>query len=556
MFFKTGMDEGRTGQMKRVILLPGKDAGRTAALVGNLIREGIEVTVAREGFKSSSAHDYLGSKPSAKEFPAGAYIIDFNQPQKRLAKAHLEPNSELDQEFIRRELARRERNEQRGKNVDKEGYEFYDITSWSLPLAAGVEAYWTEDSPQVRGSQVTLKEESAPLRHWNALDVSGLAAADGQPLAGLGGGVEGGRAQAAYIIPYGADAASRLAIALLGEGFKLAVATRQLNAIGRNWPAGTLIARTSRNGESLHDRISALARETGAQVYAANSSFPEEGDTGIGSESIVSLKSPRVAVVWDEGTSPTGFGAMWYSFERAYGLKFTPLSINALKAVDLQKFNVIIFPDGSGGAYQSALGKPGIDKLKEWVNRGGTLIGIGGGATMMARKDVELSSSRIVGSDEDTPTPTEKPQEETKPAEQKEKPKEAKPEEKPAKKKPVQPINLPGSSFRAKINRDHFLSYGYASDSLVVLFGGDTFFRPSKDGANVVTFAADGALTVAGFVWPDNTEELLRGTAYLIDEPVGGGHVILFADDPNFRHLWRTSTQLFFNSILLAPSLR
>lgn len=553
LFFKTGMDEGRTEKMKRVVLLPGKDAGRTAALVRNLLREGIEVMVAREAFKSSSAHDYLGSKAASKDFPAGAYIIDFNQPQKRLAKAHLEPNSELDQEFIRRELARKERNDQRGKNVDKEGYEFYDITSWSLPLASGVEAYWTEDAPAVRGSQVTLKEEAAPLQKWNALN-SALAAADLQPLPGLGGGVEGGRAATAYVIPYGTDAASRLAIALLGEGFKLAVATRQLNAGGRNWPAGTLVARTSRNADSLHDRIRSLAGETGAQVYAANSSFPEEGDTGIGSESVVSLKAPRVAVVWDEGTSPTGFGAMWYTFERAYGLQFTPVTINALKGIDLQKFNVIIFPDGSGGAYQAALGKPGIDKLKEWVNRGGVLVGIGGGATMFARKDVELSSSRIVGSDEDTPPPAEKPAEEAKPTESKEK--TAKPEEKPAKKKPTQPIGLPGSSFRAKINRDHFLSYGYTSEALVVLFGGDTFFRPSKDGANVVTFAADGGLTVAGFVWPDNTEELLRGTAYLIDEPVGGGHVILFADDPNFRYLWRTSTQLFLNSILLAPSLR
>ncbi len=554
LFFKTGMDEGRTEKMRRVVLLPGKDAARTAALVRNLIREGIEVMVAREAFKSSTAHDYLGSKPAAKEFPAGAYIIDFNQPQKRLAKAHLEPNSELDQEFIRRELARKERNEQRGKNVDKEGYEFYDITSWSLPLASGVEAYWTEDAPAVRGSQVTLKEEAAPLRTWNALDVSALAAADSQPLPGLGGGVEGGRAATAYIIPYGTDAASRLAIALLGEGFKIAIATRQMNAGGRNWPAGTLVARTSRNAESLHDRVNALARETGAQVYAANSSFPEEGDTGIGSESVVSLKAPRVAVVWDEGTSPTAFGAMWYTFERAYGLQFTPVMINALKGIDLQKFNVIIFPDGSGGAYQAALGKPGIDKLKEWVSRGGVLIGVGGGATMFARKDVELSSSRIVGSDEDTPPPAEKPAEEAKPTESKEK--TAKPEEKPAKKKPTQPIGLPGSSFRTKINRDHFLSYGYTSDALVVLFGGDTFFRPSKDGANVVTFAAEGGLTVAGFVWPDNTEELLRGTAYLIDEPVGGGHVIMFAEDPNFRYLWRTSTQLFLNSILLAPSLR
>ena len=52
------------------------------------------------------------------------------------------------------------------------------------------------------------------------------------------------------------------------------------------------------------------------------------------------------------------------------------------------------------------------------------------------------------------------------------------------------------------------------------------------------------------------SEELLRGTAYLIDEPTGRGHVILFAEDPNFRFLWRTSQQMFMNSVLLAPSLR
>jgi len=560
-FFKTGMDEGRTESMKRVVLLPGRDPGRAAQLVRNLVREGIEVTVAREAFKSASAHDYFGSKPASKDFPAGAYIIDFHQPQKRLAKAHLEPNSELDQEFVKQELARRERNEKRGKNESKEGYEFYDMTTWSLPLAFGVEAYWTEDTPTVRGAQITLKEDTASIQQWNALNLAALSASDSQPLPGLTGVVEGGRANTAYIIPYGTDSASRLSIALLAEGFKVAVATRQLNAGGRNWPAGTLIARTHRNPESLHTRIGELARETGAQVYAINSAFAEAGDTGIGSEYVASLKEPRVLVVWDEATSVTSYGAMWYTFERAYGLKFTPVSINTLKGVDLSKFNVIILPDGSPAAYQGALDKAGIDKLKAWVNGGGVLIGLGGAAAMFPRKDVEMTSSRIVGSDDDTPSqeaakpPSEPTADKKDEDKQKEKKEDAaqKPDEK---KKPAQPIAVPGSAFRAKVNRDHFLSFGYESDTIVAFLGGDIFFRASKDGSNVVTFATEGQLTVSGFVWPDNTEGLLRGSAYLIDEPTGAGHVIMFADDPNLRFLWRSTTQLFLNAILLAPSLR
>ena len=558
LFFKTGMDEGRAGPMRRVVLLPGKDAGRAAALVSNLVRHGVEVTVAREGFRSSSARDYFGSRSAARDFPAGAYVIDLNQPMKRLAKAQLEPVSELDPAFVKAEMERRERNERRGKNERKEDPEFYDVTAWSLPLAMGVEAYWTEDSSTVKGAQVQFSTEN------------GLFASDSQPLAGIGGGVEGGRANTAYVIPYGTDAATRLAIRLLAEGFKVAVATRQLNAGGRDWPAGTLVARTARNPATLHDRIAVLAREAGAQVFAVNSAYSEQGDTGIGSESMASLKQPRVAVVWDEATSPTSYGAMWYGFEQGYGLKFTPVSIAAVKSADLSKFNVIVLPDGSTGGYNGLLGKEGIDKLKSWVQAGGVLVGAGGAAALFARKDVALTSSRLVGADEDSPAPAAPAPApagqaaatstaENKPSEKRAEA-EIKPEQKLADKsqekpKPKEPIAVPGAAFRAKINREHFLSYGYDSDSMAVLMDGNSFFRPSKEGANVVTFNAAGPLVVAGFVWPDNTEELLRGTAYVIDEPTGGGHVILFAEDPTFRYLWRTTQQMLMNAILLAPSL-
>jgi hypothetical protein len=302
-------------------------------------------------------------------------------------------------------------------------------------------------------------------------------------------------------------------------------------------------------------------------------------------------------VIWDQGTSPTIYVALWYTFERGYGQKFTPINIDAMKFINLAQFNVLIFPDGSPGAYQSALGKDGIDKLKAWVNGGGVLIGFSGGAAMFTNKDVGLSTATLVGSEggdaappaapaqpggatpptsapaqaptSAQPAPTQandaKPPANKKPVkEAKEKNPEAagtqtpKSEDKPAqnKPKPTEPIALPGAAFVTKINRDHFLSYGYDTDSLVVLLTGDAFFRPSKNGANVVTFTSEGQLTVAGFTWPGNTEELLRGTAYLIDEPTGRGHVIMFAEDPNFRYLWRTSAQMFMNAVLLAPSLR
>ena len=55
-------------------------------------------------------------------------------------------------------------------------------------------------------------------------------------------------------------------------------------------------------------------------------------------------------------------------------------------------------------------------------------------------------------------------------------------------------------------------------------------------------------------MWTKNTEELLAGTAYVVDEPIGAGHAILYLDDPNFRALWAGLRRMFLSSILFAPN--
>jgi hypothetical protein len=55
-------------------------------------------------------------------------------------------------------------------------------------------------------------------------------------------------------------------------------------------------------------------------------------------------------------------------------------------------------------------------------------------------------------------------------------------------------------------------------------------------------------------VWPENTERLLRNTALVIEEPTGGGHVVLFANEPLFRAWWHALDRLVLNAIVLGPS--
>ena len=569
-FRKSGIEDGRTEQMKRIVLLPGKDPVKTADLVGILTRAGIEVYLTNAPFQTLRGHSYLGTgPPAARTFPAGAYVIDLAQPQKRLAKALLEPSTEQDGAFVREQMARFLRNQRRGENADKEDYGFYDITAWSLPLAFGVEAYWTEDAP--RGSWLVDAKEA------------------------VNSSIALGRAGIAYIIPYDRDGSASLAFQLQQEGYRLAVAARTLNAGGRDWPRGTIVARVSRNPDGLHEAIARLARKTSVDVTAVNSGFNETGETGIGSEDVISLKRPRIIIAADDAVSQTSYGSIWYLFER-YGVDFTPMSISNIKRAELDKYNVIVLPDGSPDAYFSSFGKGGVDILRGWIGRGGTLVCIKGAAVFAALKDVNLTSSRLVGSDEDEkkgavkdekdddvapkPTPaasnerqtasnpnpkdkqgkksaTEQRRDE---ANQTEKMEGAAPDLPPIASPSARPGQVPeavpGAIMRATIDRTTYLTFGYEDKELPVLLASGYFFRPSKEGTNAVVFAKDGnrPLRISGFVWPDNTERLLDGTTYVIDEPTERGHVVIYAEEPVFRGIWRSMTRLFFNSMLFSTS--
>jgi hypothetical protein len=425
----------------------------------------------------------------------------------------------------------------------------------------------------------------------------------------ISGGVDG-RASVAYLIPYERNGAASLAYRLMREGFKLAVAQRTLSAGGRTWTRGTLVVRVSRNPETLHERIAQLARETGVEVFAVNSGFAESGDTVVGSEAVVSLRRPKIIVVADEAVSQTGYGWMWWTFDR-YGVDFTPMTISNLKRANLDEYNVIIMPDGSAGGYSGSLGKTGIDTLRAWVQRGGTLVCIKGAAVFAALKDVNLTSSRLVGSADDTqaatvakpasgddeeddeaggrskaqgsPTPQPSPQEtaqeqklaarkgrrqQTQDATEQQREVQDKTEKLEGAPPDLPPISspsahpervpeaVPGAVFLATVDRSTPLTYGYEDARLPVLIDSAYFFRPTKEGTNAVVFTTehDQPLRVAGFVWPGNTERLLRNTAYVIDEPTGRGHVVLFAEDPNYRGIWRATTRLFFNSFLFTST--
>src|SRR5262249_16870179 len=90
-------------------------------------------------------------------------------------------------------------------------------------------------------------------------------------------------------------------------------------------------------------------------------------------------------------------------------------------------------------------------------------------------------------------------------------------------------------------------------DEIAAPLGGTTFLKQSTKGSNPVTFGKS-PLKLSGFIWPGNTEELLSNTAYVVDEPIGAGHAILFLSDPTFRAMWPGMRKMFLSAVLFGPA--
>jgi hypothetical protein len=349
------------------------------------------------------------------------------------------------------------------------------------------------------------------------------------------GRISGGEANTAYVWSCATDGAARLALRLLQEGYKVAAAARPLNAGGRDFPRGSFVARVERNDPSLHARIAELAKTSGVFVVAVNTAYTERGDTGVGSENIVSLKKPNIAVIVDGPVSAESYGWMWFLFERRLGVRFTAVRANRVSSMELDRYNIVVIPDG-GPALAGALGG-GVGALKDWVSRGGTLVCLDDAAEFPTLASVGLSSCKVVGvpakprkDDDEIPDPDSSAAEASR-----------------------RPQFIPGTVFWATPDPRQWLTWGFPAGRIPVMLQGNTMLTPTKEGANALRFDRT-PLTATGWTWPE-TERRLAHTAFAVDEPNGGGHVVMIEGPILFREYWRNTERLLTNALLYGPAL-
>jgi hypothetical protein len=498
---------GRDGPVRDYVLLPGSTPARAARLGRLLEDNGIEV---RRVTKATTITAKGGIETAAREHavPVGSYHVSVSQPAGRLARSLLSVQFDMGEAFRKRQLDRKVR------RLDDE---IYDLTAWSLPLAFGVSSLAAQGDSRV---------VSEPVK---------ATTASGRVI-----GPE--RARVGYLVRAEDESAMFALAKLLRLPLRVHVFDQPTALAGEKFAKGTLLLRTSENPENVHEIIRRVALECSLSVVATDTGLVDDG-AGLGGIHVSWVKPPKVAMLVDRPASPYA-GHTWFLFDQVWQYPLTRVPGSAIGDLDLAKYNVLILPDGR---YPGPIGEPFVPRLKDWVRGGGTLILIKGAAAWATEKTVGLLASKPVKKVVKTESETEK-----KPAEKAEKP-AAPGETKPDSEKPEEPPDpVPGAFLRASVYDDHFVTYGSPGE-VYPLINTDLILTSLKptDGRNLVNFAARDLL-VSGFCWP-GTLELMAGKPFVLYQAMGKGHVISFADDPNFRAMTPSTQRFFLNAVFFGP---
>lgn len=524
------------GRPKAFLVAPDVNPDRFNHLAAALTRQGIEISVAKADF-SARAKSYYQTAPAAKAFTKGTLIIPTNQPQGFLVQTILGFDPHLPDTFLaieRRELL---------KNRESK---LYEITTWSMLQAYGLDAYEAE-------APVSVVSES-----WKPPAIQGE--------------VGGNNPQQGYIFDANSDRGLK-AIALCFErGLTMYAAKKDLDLEGKSFPRGSIFLPKRANPANYAELLGEAAKQTGIKAVGVSGGRGNIGPDLGGSELGV-LKKPKVALVAGGPTNFTSVGWIWHLLDQKIGLPASLVEVAQLGQLDLSIYNVLILPDAFG-SFSNVLGKPTIDKIKKWAEAGGTLIAMDASASFCADSNNNVSNVRIRPhalpklSEFETAAMEEIEAEEPDISKLKiwdyseRDTAKSKKEEKPTSKledlqkmdELARVFSPHGAILKVNLDKEDWLTFGMGEQIPVMVSSSTVLMAKYPPVRTVGRFAAPKDLRISGLLWPE-ARLRIANSSYCTREPAGQGQIILFADQPNFRAFFRGSERLLSNAILYGPGL-
>jgi len=429
-----------------------------------LLRHKIEVNELADGYKSS---DYEKGK---------AYAVSMNQPQRILIKAIFENIPEYKDSL------------------------FYDITAWNMPLAFGLN--YTALTNPVQGVY-GKKVETAEFAY---------------------GKLPAAKSESGYLVEWSDYYAPAALYELLNADITAKVVTNPfeitIEGSSRRFNYGTIlipVSMQSKTGDEVFARVAAVTTKYGLRTYSLGTGNASNGSDP-GSNKMIALTKPSIATIVGTGANAIDAGEVWHLLDQRMNIPSTHLEQAAFNRVDINKYNTIIMV---GGTYTD-LNK---DKLKTWVQAGGTLILTEEAINWSVQNNIsEVKFKRAKPGADSTQRLGYTQREQIDGAQQ-----------------------MNGAIFGADVDLTHPLAYGYNTKTVSLFKANKVYPEKSKNPYATPFYYTENPLK-SGWVSRQNMDAIKNSAAVIVNT-VGNGRVINIADNPNFRAFWLGGTKLFMNAI-------
>lgn len=367
---------------------------------------------------------------------------------------------------------------------------FYDISAWTFPLAFNVD--YAETTTAKAGDVIKTLEH-----------LKGSATT---------------KSEYAYLFEWHEYYAPKLLNAILTKGLRAKVSMKAFKANGKSYDYGTIMI-PAQNQDMTSSEIYTFLNESAADSHMTIDAVSTGLNDGIdlGSNNFKTLELPKVALLVGDGITSYDAGEIWHLLDTRYNFVTTKLDTKTFNNTDLSRYNTIIMVNSN-----AALDDTNTQKLKSWIEAGGTLV---------AYKNTLrwLNSKNLMKIDFKKTTKLAK---------------NISFEER-GDFRGAQVIG--GAIFETQLDRSHPVNFGYKNDKLAMFRNSTLFVEADKNSYNNPIQYSKNPL-LSGYISEENLESLSQ-TVPLKIEKLGSGNIIAFTDNTNFRAFWYGTNKLLMNAI-------
>ena len=489
-YFRDAMNPSNSKVETSAYILPNNPNDHTYDVIDIMLKQGVTVEQAGQDFSASNALNYWSGDRSNRSFSEGDFIIRTNQSRHLFITTLFEPEMAIEDSVM------------------------YDMSTWSIPMAYNLDAASVNSTPNVSTTELT----ETPTRDSGVIN----------PGAGY-----------AFVIDWAQPSAPKALGELWRRGYTVRTAEKEFTLGPLSFSRGTLIVMKGRNYEKRDDirnDMQEIAEFADVVIHGLDTGRMDSG-MDLASRSSKVLHQPKVALIVDRPFSSLTAGQIWFQFDRNVEYGISRIRSWQVGSIDLSQYDVIILP-GTWGSVPH-FGDRETEAIKDWVERGGTLVATEQSALNMSKDRMDIINVELVKDDEVENGSEIDPAAFT--------PYEAR----------VDTFGLrriPGAAFKAHVDVSNPLAFGVKENLYSLTYNTDQFV-PSSDYQVVGYYEKDASqLLASGYASQENLQKA-AGNVFAGVVPMGRGKVALLADNTQFRMFWRGPERFMINAVMLLPSI-